>query len=82
MVASSSRHACVLAQPDGSEGFGAIRVDVSASNLAVLEVVDAGDPRGGLDAVSASGCDDEEGQNAALHGCEAATSKYASTTRR
>jgi hypothetical protein len=37
---------------------------MGAADLAVFEVVDACDPRGGRDAVSASGCDDEEGQNA------------------
>ena len=38
------------------------------ADLPVFEVVDAGDPRGGLDALSGSGCEDEEGQNAPLYG--------------
>jgi hypothetical protein len=52
--------------PTASEGFGAVGEDMGAADLPVFEVVDAGDPRGGLDAVSASPCEDEEDQNAPL----------------
>src|SRR3954463_3183944 len=41
---------------------------MGTADLPVFEVVDAGDPRGGLDALWASGCDDEEGHNALLYG--------------
>ena len=54
-------------QPHGFEGFGAVGEDMGAADLPVFEVVDAGDPRGGLDAVSASALEDEEGQNAPLY---------------
>jgi hypothetical protein len=58
----------LLRQPDGFEGFGAGGEDMGAADLPVFEVVDAGGPHGGLDALLGSGFDDEEGQNALLDG--------------
>src|SRR3954447_10317121 len=58
----------LLPQPHGFEGFGAVVEDLGATDLSVLDVPDARGPHGGLDALCASGCDEEEGQNAPLYG--------------